>query len=62
MRSGTQATKYHVEMFVQNNWSRTKHSFDNRQEARDFFSMYLDEHPTWWVRLVSETVLETVTP
>lgn len=62
MRSGTQPTRYHIEMQVQSDWCRTVHSFDNRQEARAEFAAIQKRVPTGWYRLVSETVLETVTP
>lgn len=62
MRSGTQPTRYRIEMMVQNDWKRTVHTFGKRQEAKDAFDKMLADHPTWWLRLVSETVLETVTP
>jgi hypothetical protein len=62
MKTGIQPTRYHIEILVQSEWTRTKHSFDDHEEAQAFFTKMLIEDPTWWLRLVSETVLETVTP
>lgn len=61
-QSGTQPTEYHIEMFVQSGWVRTKHSFKSREEAKARFFDKTSDDPRGWYRLVSATVLETVTP
>lgn len=62
MRSGTQPTSYRIEMIIQGAWRPTIHTFSQRKAAQAAFKTMLAEHPTWWLRLVSVTVLETVTP